>query len=49
MAGIELPVLAMEHMYLVTEEIPEVVAYNKERGREVPHIIDFKAEIYMRQ
>jgi dimethylglycine dehydrogenase len=49
MAGIELPVLAMEHMYLVTEEIPEVVAYNKERGRELPHIIDFKAEIYMRQ
>lgn len=49
MAGIELPVLAMEHMYLVTEEIPEVVAYNRERGRELPHIIDFKAEIYMRQ
>jgi dimethylglycine dehydrogenase len=49
MVGIELPVLAMEHMYLVTEEIPEVVAYNQERGRELPHIIDFKAEIYMRQ
>ena len=49
MVGLELPVLAMEHMYLVTDEMPEVVAYNKERGREVPHIIDFKAEIYMRQ
>jgi dimethylglycine dehydrogenase len=49
MVGIELPVLAMEHMYLVTEEVPEVVAYNKERGRELPHIIDFKSEIYMRQ
>jgi dimethylglycine dehydrogenase len=49
MAGIELPVLAMEHMYLVTDEVPEVVAYNKEHGKEVSHIIDFKSEIYMRQ
>ncbi len=49
MVGLELPVLAMEHMYLVTEEVPEVVAFNKEFGKEVSHIIDFKAEIYMRQ
>ncbi len=49
MVGLELPVLAMEHMYLVTEEIPEVVAFNKERGHELPHIIDFRSEIYMRQ
>jgi len=49
MVGIELPVLAMEHMYLVTDEIPEVVAYNRTHGRELPHAIDFKAEIYMRQ
>lgn len=49
MVGIELPVLAMEHMYLVTDEMPEVVGYNKERGHELPHIIDFKSEIYMRQ
>jgi dimethylglycine dehydrogenase len=49
MVGLELPVLAMEHMYLVTEDIPEVVAYNKEHGKEVSHIIDFKSEIYMRQ
>ena len=49
MVGIELPLLAMEHMYLVTDEIPEVVAYNKERGHELPHAIDFNAEIYMRQ
>ena len=47
--GIELPVLAMEHMYMVTEDIPEVIAYNKEHGREVTHALDFKAEIYMRQ
>lgn len=49
MVGIELPVLAMEHMYLVTDDMPEVIAYNQERGHELPHAIDFKAEIYMRQ
>ncbi|WP_373504579.1 FAD-dependent oxidoreductase [Aestuariivirga sp.] len=49
MVGLELPVLAMEHMYLVTDEMPEVVSFNKERGHELPHIIDFKSEIYMRQ
>jgi dimethylglycine dehydrogenase len=49
MVGLELPVLAMEHMYLVTEEMPEVAAFNKEKGHELPHAIDFKAEIYMRQ
>jgi dimethylglycine dehydrogenase len=49
MVGIELPVLAMEHMYLVTEDMPEVIQFNKDNGRELPHAIDFKAEIYMRQ
>ncbi len=49
MVGIELPVLAMEHMYLVTDEIPEVVAYNREAGKEIGHVIDFGAECYLRQ
>jgi dimethylglycine dehydrogenase len=49
MVGLELPVLAMEHMYLVTDDMPEVIAFNKETGHELPHAIDFKAEIYMRQ
>ncbi len=49
MVGIELPVLAMEHMYLVTDEIPEVVAYNKQAGKEIGHVIDFGAECYLRQ
>ncbi len=49
MVGLELPLLAMEHMYLVTDDMPEVVAFNKEHGHELPHIIDFKSEIYMRQ
>jgi dimethylglycine dehydrogenase len=49
MAGIELPVLAMEHHYLMTEPMEEVIAYNKEHGRELPHMIDFGGEIYARQ
>ena len=49
MVGLELPVLAMEHHYLLTEEVPEVVAYNKASGEELIHIIDFEGEIYTRQ
>ena len=49
MAGIELPVLAMEHMYLLTDEMPEVVEFNQDTGRELVGVIDFKGEIYTRQ
>src|SRR5205085_1063376 len=49
MVGLELPVLAMEHMYLVTDEMPEEVEYDRALGHELPQAIDFKAEIYMRQ
>jgi dimethylglycine dehydrogenase len=45
MAGIELPVLAMEHMYIVTEEIPEIIAH----GREILPTTDYSGEIYLRQ
>ncbi len=49
MVGIELPVLAMEHMYLVTDDIPAVVEFNQRTGKEVGHLIDFGAESYLRQ
>jgi len=49
MAGIELPVLAMEHHYLMTEPMPEVIEYNEANGHELPHMIDFAGEIYARQ
>ena len=49
MVGVELPVLAMEHMYLVTDDIPEVVEFNKSAGKEIGHVIDFGAESYLRQ
>jgi len=49
MVGLELPVLAMEHMYLITEDMPEVIDFNKTSGRELMHCVDFDGEIYIRQ
>ena len=49
MVGLELPVLAMEHHYIVTEEMPEVVEVEKSLGRELVHVIDFEGELYLRQ
>ncbi|TDK39268.1 FAD-dependent oxidoreductase [Rhizobium deserti] len=49
MVGLELPVLAMEHMYLITEDMPEVIKFNQSRGRELMHCVDFDGEIYIRQ
>ncbi|MBO6561780.1 MAG: FAD-dependent oxidoreductase [Nisaea sp.] len=45
MVGLELPVLAMEHHYLITEPLDEIKALENE----LPHLIDFEAEIYTRQ
>jgi dimethylglycine dehydrogenase len=45
MVGIELPVLAMEHHYLITEDIPELAG----RDREIVNTTDYSGEIYMRQ
>jgi dimethylglycine dehydrogenase len=45
LVGLELPVLAMEHHYLVTDDLPELAL----RDEELPHAIDFEAEIYTRQ
>ncbi|HLW24841.1 MAG TPA: FAD-dependent oxidoreductase [Steroidobacteraceae bacterium] len=45
MVGAHLPLLPMEHHYLVTEELEEL----KARSREVPGIIDLDGEIYLRQ
>jgi dimethylglycine dehydrogenase len=45
MVGIELPVLAMEHHYIVTEAIPELEGLD----REIINTTDFSGEIYVRQ
>ncbi|EDP62356.1 dimethylglycine dehydrogenase [alpha proteobacterium BAL199] len=49
MVGLELPVLAMEHMYLITEDMPEVAEWNAKSGKEMLHVIDFDGELYLRQ
>jgi dimethylglycine dehydrogenase len=42
--GLELPILAMEHQYLITEDLPELKGQ-----KELLHVIDFEGEIYLRQ
>ncbi len=49
MAGVELPVLAMQHHYLVTEPMIEVTDHMAATGREMPMAMDFTGEIYIRQ
>src|ERR1700684_3261494 len=49
MIGLELPVLAMEHMYLITEDMHEVAEHNAATGHELPMGLDFDGEIYIRQ
>lgn len=49
MAGLELPVLAMEHMYLLTDDMPEVAANRAATGKEMAMAMDFGGEIYIRQ
>jgi dimethylglycine dehydrogenase len=44
MVGLELPILAMEHQYLITGDMPELVG-----KKEQLHAIDFEGEIYIRQ
>jgi dimethylglycine dehydrogenase len=45
MVGIELPVLAMSHHYLLTEPLPELEGLDKE----IVNTTDYSGEIYMRQ
>jgi dimethylglycine dehydrogenase len=49
MVGLELPVLAMEHMYLLTEPMPEVAEFRARTGREMVGVLDLPGEIYSRQ
>lgn len=44
MVGLELPILAMEHQYIITDDLPELAGQP-----ELLHVIDFEGEIYMRQ
>src|SRR5580693_6637079 len=44
MVGLELPILAMEHQYLITEQISALKGQ-----KEQLHCIDFEGEIYLRE
>jgi dimethylglycine dehydrogenase len=43
--GTELPVIPMEHQYMVTHELAELAAL----GREIPAAVDFDGAVYLRQ
>ena len=45
LAGLELPLMTMEHQYFVTDEIPEIAALD----RELPAVADRDMEYYLRQ
>ncbi len=45
MVGIELPLIPMEHHYLITEDLKEL----REAPRELPVVVDLDGEMYMRQ
>ncbi|KMW56489.1 Sarcosine dehydrogenase [Candidatus Rhodobacter oscarellae] len=45
MAGLYLPLHPMEHQYLVTDDLPEIM----ERAVEYPHVVDPAGESYLRQ
>ena len=49
MTGIEIPVLAMEHMYLLTEEVPELKGWAEQSSLDGFHVMDLGGEIYLRQ
>ena len=46
LAGLQLPLQPMEHHYLITEAIPEIVARGDQR---LPAGIDYEANLYFRQ
>jgi dimethylglycine dehydrogenase len=45
MAGLALPLIPMQHQYIVTGDIPEVM----ERDEELPGCLDLDGEMYLRQ
>ncbi|MGA9275502.1 GcvT family protein [Ilumatobacter sp.] len=49
MTGLELPVLAMEHMYLITEEVPQLAEWRAQSSMPGFHVVDLGGEIYMRE
>ncbi|CAN5844798.1 FAD-dependent oxidoreductase [soil metagenome] len=49
MCGLELPVLAMEHMYILTDAVESLADLDTSRPGGGLHTMDFAGEIYMRK
>ncbi len=47
--GRTVPMMVMSHQYLLSEEVPEVVAWSKENGRKLPLLRDVDVSYYLRQ
>ncbi|WP_282181901.1 GcvT family protein [Aliiroseovarius marinus] len=47
--GRTVPMMVMEHQYLLTEQIPEIEAWSKEHGSKLPLIRDVDVSYYLRQ
>lgn len=44
-----LPMMTMSHQYLLTDEIPELEAWSKEKGAKLPLLRDVDSSYYLRQ
>ncbi len=49
MAGVELPVVPMQHHYLVTDAVPEIVELMARTGRDMPACTDLDGFTYLQQ
>ena len=49
MTGLELPILAMEHMYVITEEVPQLTELRQSSKMTGFHVVDLGGEIYLRE
>jgi dimethylglycine dehydrogenase len=47
--GRTVPMMVMSHQYLLSEEIPEIVAWSKESGCKLPLLRDVDVSYYLRQ
>ena len=47
--GRTVPMMVMEHQYLLTEQVPEVEAWSKENGGKLPLVRDVDVSYYLRQ
>lgn len=47
--GRPVPMMVMSHQYLLTDEIPEIEAWNNENGHKLPLLRDVDSSYYLRQ